>query len=173
MLGLYAIALVLTGAFAAQLLLNELPCPLCLLQRCLFALLATGPFLNIRYGPRPSHYALALLTACAGTTVAARRILLHIMPGDPGYGSALWDTIFILRAFIGFAAAIVLIAIVLLFDGQFHGDNAAQPVEVFVRAAVWLIIGLTALNVISTFVECGYSASPDNPTTYELLRPSR
>ena len=31
-LGLYAIALVLAAAFAAQLLLGELPCPLCLLQ---------------------------------------------------------------------------------------------------------------------------------------------
>lgn len=171
-LGLYAIALVLAGAFAAQLLLDELPCPLCLLQRCLFALLAAGPFLNIRYGPRPSHYALALLTACAGATVAARQILLHIMPGDPGYGSALLGYHFYTWAFIGFAAAIVLIAIVLLFDAQFHADSAARPVDVFVRGAVWLIIGLTVLNVISTFVECGYSACPDNPTTYKLLRPS-
>jgi disulfide bond formation protein DsbB len=30
---LYAVALVLMAAFAAQLLLDELPCPLCLLQR--------------------------------------------------------------------------------------------------------------------------------------------
>jgi disulfide bond formation protein DsbB len=38
-LGLYAIALVLAAAFAAQFLLGELPCPLCLLQRIQFALL--------------------------------------------------------------------------------------------------------------------------------------
>jgi disulfide bond formation protein DsbB len=170
--GLCAIALVLAGAFAAQLLLNELPCPLCLLQRCLFALLAIGPVLNIRYGPRPAHYALALLTACAGAAVAMRQILLHVMPGDPGYGSALLGYHFYTWAFIAFAAAIVLIAIVLLFDGQFHGDGAARPVEFFVRSAVWLIIVLAALNVISVFVECGSTACPDNPTTYELLRPS-
>jgi disulfide bond formation protein DsbB len=42
-LGLYAVALVLTAAFAAQLLLHELPCPLCLLQRIQFAALAVGP----------------------------------------------------------------------------------------------------------------------------------
>jgi disulfide bond formation protein DsbB len=30
-LGLYGLAAVLAAAFAAQLLLNELPCPLCLL----------------------------------------------------------------------------------------------------------------------------------------------
>src|SRR5262249_36505555 len=88
-LGLYAIAFVLAAAFAAQLGLNEPPCPLCLLQRPQFALLAVGPTLNVRFGPRPSHYALSLLTAAAGAAFAMRQILLHIMPGDPGYGSAL------------------------------------------------------------------------------------
>ncbi len=52
-LGLYAIALVLAAAFAAQLLLHELPCPLCLLQRVQFALLAIGPILNVRGGRAP------------------------------------------------------------------------------------------------------------------------
>jgi disulfide bond formation protein DsbB len=41
-LGLYGIALVLATAFAAQLLLGELPCPLCLMQRIQFAMLAAG-----------------------------------------------------------------------------------------------------------------------------------
>jgi len=88
-LGLYAIALVLAVAFAAQLLLDELPCPLCLIQRIQFAMLAVGPILNVRFGPRPSHYAVSLFAAIAGAAFAARQILLHIMPGDPGYGSAL------------------------------------------------------------------------------------
>src|SRR2546425_984517 len=86
-LGLYAVALVLVIAFAAQLLLNELPCPLCLLQRIQFAMLAVGPILNLRFGPRPSHYAVSLFTAIAGAAFATRQILLHIMPGDLGYGS--------------------------------------------------------------------------------------
>jgi disulfide bond formation protein DsbB len=53
-LGLYGIALVLATAFAAQLLLGELPCPLCLMQRIQFAMLAAGPVLNVRFGPRPA-----------------------------------------------------------------------------------------------------------------------
>ena len=65
-LGLYGIALVLVAAFAGQILLGELPCPLCLLQRVLFAMLAIGPILNIRFGPHPSHYALSLLAAEIG-----------------------------------------------------------------------------------------------------------
>jgi disulfide bond formation protein DsbB len=83
-LGLYAIALVLIAAFAAQLILHELPCPLCLLQRVLFAALAIGPILNIRFGPRPSHYALSLFAAVAGAVASTRQVLLHIMPGDAG-----------------------------------------------------------------------------------------
>src|SRR5258706_8645531 len=88
-LGLYAITLVLLVAFAAQLVLHELPCPLCLLQRIQFATLAVGPILNLRFGVRPSHYAVSLLTAVARPAFAARQLLLHIMPGAPGYGSAL------------------------------------------------------------------------------------
>src|SRR5262245_38725704 len=122
-LGLYGIALVLMAAFAAQLLLNELPCPLCLLQRIQFALLAIGPILNIRHGPRASHYALSLLVAVAGAAFAMRQILLHIMPGDPGYGSALFGYHYYTWAFIGFAVALVLIALMLLFDGQFRDDG--------------------------------------------------
>ena len=53
-LGLYAIALVLLVAFGAQFVLDELPCPLCLLQRIQFAMLAVGPILNVRFGPRPA-----------------------------------------------------------------------------------------------------------------------
>jgi disulfide bond formation protein DsbB len=169
-LGLYGIALVLAAAFAAQLWLNELPCPLCLLQRIQFAMLAVGPILNIRRGPRPSHYALALLTAAAGAAFAMRQILLHIMPGDPGYGSALLGYHYYTWAFIGFAVAIVLIAAMLLFDRQFQGDAKPAPANAFAQIAVWLVIALTALNVLSTLLECGFAACPDNPVEYELLK---
>lgn len=171
-LGLYAIALVLAAAFAAQLWLDELPCPLCLLQRVAFAV---GPILNLRYGPRPSHYALSLITAIAGATFAMRQILLHIMPGDPGFGSPLLGYHYYTWAFIGFAAAMVLIGVVLLFDRQFEDGTKAAPAEFsgFARTAAWLVIALTALNVIATLLECGFDACPDDPVTYRLLERGR
>jgi len=170
-LSLYAVALVLTAAFAAQLTLHELPCPLCLLQRILFATLAIGPILNIRFGPRPSHYAMSLFAAVAGAVVSTRQVLLHIMPGDAGYGSALFRYHYYTWALIGFVAAIVLLAAILLLDRQFD-DTAPQPASrsAFAQAAVWLVIGLTALNVVSTLLECGFGACADNPIVYELLR---
>jgi disulfide bond formation protein DsbB len=173
-LGLYAIALVLAAAFAAQLLLHELPCPLCLLQRILFAALAVGPILNIRFGPRPSHYALSLFAAIAGAVASTRQVLLHIMPGDAGYGSALLGYHYYTWALIGFFTAIVLLASILLFDRQFDENATAQPVSdsAFVQMAVWLVIGLTVLNVVSTILECGFAACADNPVVYELLKPA-
>jgi disulfide bond formation protein DsbB len=169
--GLYALALVLAAAFAAQLLLHELPCPLCLLQRLQFTMLAIGPILNVRWGPRPSHYALSLLAAAIGVAFSTRQVLLHIMPGDAGYGTALLGYHYYTLALIGFAAAIVLLAAMLLFDRQFEPDGTTPPVaNAFARAAVWLVIGLTALNVVSTLLECGFGACAENPVVYELLK---
>jgi disulfide bond formation protein DsbB len=171
-LSLYAVALLLAAAFAAQLLLHELPCPLCLLQRVMFALLAIGPILNIRFGPRPSHYALSLLSAIVGAVVSTRQILLHILPGDPGYGTALFGYHYYTWALVGFAAAIVLLSAMLLFDRQFERDDKAPQVAAgaFAHAAVWLVIAFTALNVVSALLECGFGACADNPVVYELLK---
>lgn len=171
-LGLYAIASVLLVAFALQLLLHELPCPLCLLQRVQFAMLAIGPIMNVRWGPRPSHYALSLFAAAAGFAFSMRQVLLHILPGDPGYGSALLGYHYYTIALLAFAASIVLIAIMLLFDRQFEPEAAPKfdAPDMFATAAVWLVITLTALNVISTLLECGFGACADNPVAYELLK---
>ena len=163
-LSLYAVALVLAAAFTAQLLLHELPCPLCLLQRIQFAVLAIGPILNVRWGPRPSHYALSLLAAAVGAAFWTRQVLLHIMPGDAGYGTALFGFHYYTLAFIGFAAAIVLLAAMLLFDRQFETDDATpQAAGGFATIAVWLVVALTALNVVSTLLECGFGACAEDP----------
>jgi disulfide bond formation protein DsbB len=171
-LSLYAVAFVLAAAFAAQLLLHELPCPLCLLQRLQFAVLAIGPIMNVRFGPRPSHYALSLFAAVAGAVFSTRQILLHIMPGDVGYGTALFGYHYYTLALIGFVTAIVLLAAILLFDRQFEEDRVKFPDApgAFAIASVWLVIGLTALNVVSTLLECGFGACADNPIVYELLQ---
>jgi hypothetical protein len=129
-----------------------------------------GPILNVRFGLRPSHYGVSLLTAVAGAAFAARQILLHVMPGDPGYGSALLGYHYYTWAFIGFAVAIIALAIMLLFDNQFRDDGKPQPVGALAGTAVGLVIALTALNVISTLLECGFGACPDNPVAYELLK---
>ena len=86
-LALLAIAVVLGVAFFDQLVNGELPCPLCLLQRSGFLLLAIGPVLSVARGPRASHYGVAILAGLLGAGFAMRQILLHIAPGDAGFGA--------------------------------------------------------------------------------------
>ena len=130
--------------------------------------MAVGPILTIRYGPRPSHYALSLLGAVAGAAFAARQILLHIVPPDPGFGTAFLGYHYYTWCFIIFVIAIVLCGLVLLFDGQFTGV-ADRPTGAFERLAIWAVIAVTFLNFGSALLECGFSACPDNPERYELL----
>jgi disulfide bond formation protein DsbB len=169
-LSLYALSGVLIAAFAMQFARNELPCPLCLLQRAFMCALAVGPILNLRFGPRPSHYALSMLAALAGATVSIRQILLHILPGDPGYGSATFGYHYYTWAFILFAVAIGLLALMLLLDGQFDPRETEPAPGALARTAILLAIGLTAANILSTLAICGFAECPDNPVRYELFR---
>ncbi len=168
-LALYAIGLVLLAAFFFQIAFDELPCPLCLLQRAAFTALAVGPVLTLKLGPRPSHYGITVVAALLGAGIAARQILLHIAPGDPGYGSALFGYHFYTWAFFCFAAAILASAVVLLFDAQFAGAPEPPQLGLFETGAIWLVLALTILNAASTLLQCGFSACPDNPVHYQLI----
>lgn len=166
-LSLYALAAVLLLGFFFQLAWHELPCPLCLLQRVAFVALAVGPILNIRYGPRPGHYALSILAAIVGFAASVRQVMLHILPGDQGYGSPIMGLHFYTWAALLFLLAIALVAVVMLFDRQFA--DAHSPPPAYARIAVWLVILITAANVVSTLLECGFAVCPDNPVRYLLL----
>jgi len=167
-LGLYAISLVLLLGLVFQFLWHELPCPLCLLQRVAFVALAVGPILNIRHGPRPSHYAMSLLAALVGMMVAVRQVMLHILPGNPGYGSAVAGLHYYSWAALIFVFAIVLIGLVLLFDRQFDGTPVTPP-PLFAVLAVWLIVVVAAANAASTLLECGFTWCAEDPIRYILL----
>jgi disulfide bond formation protein DsbB len=169
-LSLYALSAVLIAAFAMQFSRNELPCPLCLLQRAFMCALATGPILNLRFGPRPSHYALSMLAALAGAAVSVRQILLHILPGAPGYGSPTFGYHYYTWAFILFVVALVLLALMLVMDSQFDRTTPEPRLSTSARAGILLAIGLTAANILSTLAICGFADCPDNPVRYELLQ---
>src|SRR5690606_20216304 len=105
-LALIAISAVLGVAFLDQFANGELPCPLCLLQRAGFLLLAIGPVLNVARGPRPAHYGVTILAGLVGAGFAVRQVLLHIQPGDAGYGAPFLGLHFYTWAFVVFVVAI-------------------------------------------------------------------
>jgi len=111
-----------------------------------------------------------MLAALAGAAVSVRQVLLHILPGDPGYGSATFGYHYYTWAFILFVVALVLLALMLLLDGQFGPADTEPRPGALARVAVLLAIGLTAANILSTLAICGFSTCPDNPVRYELLQ---
>ena len=156
--GLLAVSLVLIAAFLDQVLLGELPCPLCLLQRVGFMGAALGLALNVKFGPRPSHYAVTILSACFGGMVSIRQILGHIVPGTGTYGSAILGLHYYSWA-------------LLFFERQFEQpETAPARATTFGMAMVGLAATLALANGVSTVLECGAGLCPDNPVVYEWLQ---
>ncbi|MCJ2073880.1 disulfide bond formation protein B [Methylobacterium sp. J-030] len=169
-LGLLGCCAVLLVAFGYQVRLGELPCPLCLLQRAAFAAAGIGFALGVRFGPRPSHYGIAILSAIAGAAIAARQVALHVVPGTGGYGSTLFGLHFYTLALIGFVALIGAVAVLLvLADTPQPAARTGQLAGLFGMACLLLLLGVTLANALSTAAECGIGLCPDDPTRYEAL----
>jgi disulfide bond formation protein DsbB len=168
-LALLGITAALILAFVWQIVFNELPCPLCLLQRVAFVLAGAALLLNLRFGASPAHYAMVIAASLGGIVVSARQLLLHQGPGDPGYGSTLLNLHFYTWALIAFAALIAYCALMLVLDRR-AGDNA-QPrrAGIIGGAIMWLFFLVVLANAASTTLECGVGPCPDNPAQYEWL----
>ncbi|WP_428032935.1 disulfide bond formation protein B [Ancylobacter sp.] len=168
-LGLLAIGAVLLMAFYDQFVGGELPCPLCLLQRAGFVGVGVGLALNLKFGPRPSHYALAMLSAIAGDVVAARQMLLHIVPGSGSFGAAFLGMHFYTWAALLFVVIVGGCALLLLFDRQFASRPRVYRLGGLALLAFGLIALLAFANGVSTVLECGGGLCPDDPEDYLLL----
>lgn len=171
-LALLAISLVLVVAFADQILNGDLPCPLCILQRAGFVGVAAGLAFNVKFGPRPSHYGMVILSAIIGGAISARQTLLHIVPGTGAYGDAILGLHFYTWALVLFVLCVAGSAVMLLFDRQFEAPAPfAPPVGAGLLGglAICLALLLALGNGISTVLECAGGLCPDDPTGYQLL----
>lgn len=166
-LALLGIAGVLAVAYAFQLALGELPCPLCLLQRVAFCAVAFGFLLNVRFGPRASHYGIVLLGALFGMATSGRQVLLHVAPGTGAYGSPFLGLHFYSWAFVLFAAIVLAVAGLLLLQRS-DDVGLAMPAGALPRLAIAGAIFLTLANAVTTFVQCGPIECEDNPVRYWL-----
>ena len=168
-LGLVAIDTVLVLAFADQLWFRDLPCPLCILQRVGFIAAGFCIALNLMFGPRPSHYGLAILGAVAGGFVSARQILLNIAHNS-AYGSAVFGLHLYTWALLLFALIVVGSAIMLQFEHQFAAtDVLPSRLKVLTVLAVALLATLALGKVISTLAICGAGLCPYNPAGYMIF----
>jgi len=170
---LLVISLVLLGAYYFQFGLGDFPCPLCLLQRFAMLALGLGLFLNIRFGPRPSHYGVVIISALFGISISIRQILMHIVPGTGAYGSAFLGLHDYTWAFLVFFSSLLAVGLLLFFNRQFVETSEAQmkkSMPWFGKLVAWLFVLLITANIVTTFLECGIKQCPDNPMRYILLQ---
>jgi disulfide bond formation protein DsbB len=167
-LALFALIGVLAGSLHLQLGVGEQPCPLCLIQRSAMIGLAVGPIMNLLWGMRPAHYALSILAAVVGGAGSIRQILLHIQPGDPGYGPAVLGLHLYTWAFVTFAIAVVGCAFMLLWSKPFNDPDSGIRYQrrwlriIALTAIFWVFIDLLVIG-FSVLPECGLGMCPDNP----------
>ncbi|KJF85178.1 disulfide bond formation protein B [Photobacterium phosphoreum] len=167
-LGLLGITFVLLMASVLQVVLNELPCPLCLLQRLGFMLVMFGFMLNVIYGPQQRHYGILIIGALFGAATALRQVSLHVIPGTPGFGSPVFGIHYYTWAFILFSLTIVGVAVLQLLWNK-DWNNNDYKMNRFGKFVCLVAIFAVVINVISTFIECGPYQCPDNPITYWLF----
>jgi disulfide bond formation protein DsbB len=165
---------VLVGAYFFQFTLNELPCPLCLLQRVAFVAVGYGLALNLIYGAKPHHYGIMLIAAVYGGSVSIRQILLHIVPGTGSYGSPVLGLHYYTWAGICFFLIILGTSVMLLFEGQYKTLKDEPSHERFgglklAKFTFFLLLFLASANAVTTLLECGPLICADPPTDYKLL----
>lgn len=165
---LFALLGVLAGSLHLQFGIGEQPCPLCLVQRSGMIGLAIGPVMNLLWGMRASHYALSILAAVVGAAGSIRQILLHIEPGDPGYGPAVMGLHLYTWAFITFVIAIVGCAVMLLWDAPFQANdqgirNARSWFRIVALTGIYWVFANLIIIGVSVLPECGLGMCPDDP----------
>lgn len=171
---------VLSGAmFYFQFGLGELPCPLCITQRMGMMLSSLGAVYILVHALRGTMNSsrfmtglgFAVLGALLGATMSTRQILLHIMPGDPGFGGAVLGLHLYTWALVSFVVVLVFVGVLLTFANEF---TPIAPAASWIRMLTWIIIWIfvftVVANMVVVFVEEGFNwYLPDNPTSYLLF----
>lgn len=168
---LAGLIVVLILALVFQLLFQELPCPLCHLQRVGFMYMAFGFLLNFRYGLRPSHYAIVLLSGLYTSFVALRQIALHVIPGTGAYGSAVLGLHLYTWSFVISMIIVVVTTLQLGVDRQYQPSDSSRIKWPYLTHLLFAIVAIIIFsNIVSVIFECGFALDcADNPVSYELL----
>lgn len=171
---------VLSGAmFYFQFGLGEYPCPLCITQRMGMMLSSLGAVFimvnALRGNLTASHFmtglGLAIVGALLGASMSIRQILLHIEPGDPGYGGKVLGLHLYTWALISFVVVLLFVGVLLMFGNEFMPLAPAAPwARTLSWVIIWVFVFTVAINMVVVFAEAGLNwYLPDNPTGYLLF----
>ena len=173
----WMLILVLAAAFAVQLNTGELPCPLCVMQRIALMMCALGP-LHILMRSRAGSLAvqdvavgcgIAIVAALVGAAASSRQVLLHILPGDQGYGSPVLGLHLYTWSLIACACQIAASAIMLLGVAWLRTERSGYPPAV--KFTVFAFALLVVANLLSVVAEAGWNWDlPADPVKYLIFK---
>lgn len=157
---LYVIAAILVAAMAYQYLNQEIPCPLCLLQRLALFGVAFGIAQNFRSGYSDRNTGWSLLFTLFLLIVSVRQTLINIYPreGHAYVGSAVfgihmpvWCVLIATALLIAFGLKLTVLG----GDHQIAGRKPSGALGKLATAGVILIVALCVINFASVVVQCG------------------
>ncbi|MFD7555057.1 MULTISPECIES: disulfide bond formation protein B [unclassified Streptomyces] len=174
---------VVCGGLYYQFGLWEYPCPLCVVQRMFMLLAALGAAYVLRtamaHGTLSGRdymtgWGMSLVAVIAGSFASWRQTMLHVLPGDKGYGSEVLGLHLYVWAWILFQASVVAIGIVMAFAhttaARTVPANVPGPLRTagtFALAFLGLVI---AVNLVAVFFEEGlHWFLPDDPNRYRFF----
>ncbi len=149
---------VLLGSHSYQYLKSEAPCPLCLLQRLGMIGITLALLMNLRFGIKVQHYALAILSALLGRLVSLRQISFHVCPALHSFGEPVFGFDLYVWAFLVFTASIFACAILLIIYG-FSQNHDSSPTWGLFEKLISILIALILLgNIFTAYIDCGLTA---------------
>jgi len=165
------IAAIVTAAMVLQFYGNEIPCPLCLLQRVAMFGVCFGIIMHFRHGYSARHDGLGMLFALFLLIVSARQTLLDIYP-RPGHsyiGSAVlglhmpvWSIVIAVAILSAFAVKFAVLG-----DQHLREQSSAATMGRLGRLLSLYVIALAAINLGSVILQCGLDAC--HTSGYRLL----
>lgn len=173
----WVLVLILAGGFAVQLITGELPCPLCVMQRIALMLCALGP-LHILLAARDGALTcrtvavgsgMAITAALLGAAASGRQVLLHILPGDPGFGTAVMELHLYTWGLIAFACQIAASGLMLIAAGWL--EERPLPWGSLTRWSAIAVAAIVIANLLSVIAEAGlHWELPESPERYLMFR---
>lgn len=171
---------VVCGGLGVQFVDWDYPCPLCMVQRMFMLLAALGAAYIVRRGMTGTvtgrdymmGWGLALVAVMGGAFASWRQTMLHILPGDKGYGAPVLGLHLYVWAWILFMASVVAIGIVMTFA---HATaDTTVPASGAYRMAGRIVFGFLALviavNLVAVFLLEGFHwFLPDDPDRYRFF----
>lgn len=159
----------LYAAFAWQFYINQAPCSPCFLQRLALVMVGAGLWLNVRMGPSPLHYAMAMMAAAAGLAVSFWQVVGISLTRQSGYGATLMGWQVDTWAVVAFGVLFFFSAFMLAWDRKWGDNNLKRPFPKWGGALAGLFLVAIVLNAASIVMACGASVCPVPNTDIQMF----